>query len=242
MVDLLVVGAHPDDAEFGMGASIIKFLRQGRTVAICVLTKGESGTLGNEQERIREMKCAASTLKVPLEMLDLMDCRIFDTYDNRLILARVIRKYKPRIIFAPYHTNNSYHKDGAAHPDHTATGVLVRNAARYARLKGIRELREEAWCPDYLLYYIVPRHIRPNLMIDVTEYMTDWEELVRIYASQIRLKNRGMISYLQQIRHWHGFLAGVSYAEGFIMEEPLLFDIGLLLNNGLSLDGKQPPE
>lgn len=242
MVDILIFGAHPDDAEFGMGGSIIKFLHQKKTVAFCVLTQGENSTLGKPQERVLEMQRAAAKLKVPLEILDLMDCRIFDNYDNRVILAKIIRKYKPRIVFAPYHTNHSSHKDGASHPDHTATGVLVRNAARYARFGGIRDLQDEPWCTDHLLYYILPRHIRPTLMIDVTEYMPKWEELLRIYASQIKLKNNGMISYLQQIRQWYGFLSGVSYAEGFLIEEPFLFDIDFLLADGSSTVQKQPLE
>ena len=156
MADILVFGAHPDDAEFGMGASMVKFVRSGATVALCVLTRGESGTFGTPEQREREMKAAAEKLGGELEILSYRDCQVFDTFEARVRLAEVVRRFRPKIVFAPYHTNPSYHKDGAAHPDHTATGTIVRSALRYARFAGLKEAKGEPWNAEHLLYYMVP--------------------------------------------------------------------------------------
>ena len=85
------------------------------------------------------MRAAAQMLGGELEILDFHDCQIFDTYETRVRLAEVIRKFRPRLVFAPYHTNDSYHKDGAAHPDHVATGhhrALRRALRAFRRSEG----------------------------------------------------------------------------------------------------------
>ena len=229
MTDILVFGAHPDDAEFGMGASILKFVAQGKSVAVCVLTRGESGTMGTSEERMAETRDAAEAMGVALNVLGLVDCRVFDTYENRVSLARVIREHRPRVIFAPYHTNSGYHRDGAAHPDHVAAGVLARNAARYARFKGIDELNAEPWSADHIVYYILPRHMKPDLLIDVTEHMLDWDRVVHCHRSQTKLRDGEVIPYLRKLREAWGLPAGVPFAEAFAVEEPILFDIDLFL-------------
>ncbi len=101
MADILVFGAHPDDAEFGMGASIVKFVRSGASVAVCVLTRGEAGTFGTPVQREKEMRAAAAKAGCELEILSFHDCRIFDSYETRVRLAEVIRRVRPRIVFAP---------------------------------------------------------------------------------------------------------------------------------------------
>ena len=230
MAEILVVGAHPDDAEFGMGASIIKFIDQQKSVAICVLTRGERGTLGNTEERVHEMRRSAGILGAELDILSITDCQVFDTYENRLLLAEIIRKHRPKVVFTPYHTNVSYHRDGAAHPDHMAAGVLTKNAARYARFRGINELSGESFSPHHIIYYIVPRYMRPNLLVDVSDYIEKWEELLQCFASQLPLRDGNLSVHLKKLREANGMLAGVPYAEGFVIEEPILFEIDVFLN------------
>ena len=234
MADILVFGAHPDDAEFGMGASIVKFVRGAgggarASVAVCVLTRGEAGTFGTPAQREREMRAAAEKSGCALEILSFHDCRIFDSYDTRVRLAEVIRKFRPRIVFAPYHTNPSYHKDGGAHPDHTATGTIVRSATRYARFSGLRELEGEPWNAEHLLYYMVPRSLRPNLLNDVSAYMDDWEQIARCHESQMNLRDGKVLENLRRYRESYGSLMGVAHAEAFFIEEPIVFDLGYFM-------------
>lgn len=229
MGGILIFGAHPDDVEFGMGASLLKFVEQGAAASICVLTRGEAGTFGSPVEREREMRLAAEKVGAALDILDYEDCRVFDSFESRLALARVIRARRPSVIFAPYHTNVHGHRDGAAHPDHLATGVIARAAARYARFRGMRHLDGEAWSARAIVYYIVPRTMNPNLVVDVTGYMERWEELARCHASQLQLRDGQVLGHLRDLRRFWGALAGVDYAEAFHSDDPLPLDIRSLL-------------
>jgi bacillithiol biosynthesis deacetylase BshB1 len=229
LVDILVFGPHPDDAEFAMGASLLKFIREGRTATLCVLTRGESGTYGTPKVREEEMKEACRKMGANLEMLQFRDCQIFDNFENRLTLAGVIRKHRPRVIFAPYHTNPGSHLDGTAHPDHTATGTLVRFAARYAKFKGIAELKQKPWAAGHLIYYMLPRCLKPNLVVDISDYMAEWEEAANSHQSQMQLRSGAVLKYLRDVRVKNGMLAGLQYAEGFFIEEPVVFDIDLFM-------------
>ncbi len=229
MADILVFGAHPDDAEFGMGASMVKFVKGGASVAVCVLTRGEAGTFGTPEGREREMRDAAEKLGGEIDVLDFQDCRVFDSFESRVKLAAVIRKRRPRIIFAPYHTNTASHNDGGAHPDHSETGKIARSAARYARFAGLGEVPGEPWNASHLIYYMVPRSIKPNLVNDVTCCMKDWESIAGCHVSQMNLRGGKVLESLRTYRRNHGSLIGVPYAEAFYCEEPIPFDVNLFL-------------
>jgi bacillithiol biosynthesis deacetylase BshB1 len=241
MADVLVFGAHPDDAEFGMGASLVKFVRSGISVAVCVLTRGEAGTFGTPEQREREMRTAAEKLGGEIEILSFQDCRIFDSYEARVRLAEVVRKFRPKIVFAPYHTNPSYHKDGGAHPDHVATGTIARSALRYARFSGLKDVKGEPWNANHLIYYMVPRSRTPNLVNDVSAYMAEWEVIARCHESQMSLRDGRVLDALRRFRETAGVMVGVAYAEGFYIEEPVVFDLMHFLNTS-SQPGGTPVE
>lgn len=232
MADILAFGAHPDDVEFGMGASMVKFARSGLSLAICVLTRGEAGTFGTAEQREREMRTAAARIGAEINVLDFGDCHVFDSFEARVALATVIRKRRPQVIFAPYHTNPASHTDGGAHPDHTATGLIVKSAARYARFAGLKEIPGEPWNAGHLIYYMVPRSLRPNLMNDVSEHMEEWDSVARCHESQISLRDGGVLENLRRYRQNYGATAGIAYAEAFLEEEPILFDIKMFLGKG----------
>jgi len=229
MADILVFGAHPDDAEFGMGASLVKFARGGASVAVCVLSRGEAGTFGTADQREAEMRAASEKLGGELEVLSFRDCQILDNYESRVRLAAVVRKLRPRIVFAPYHTNPGNHKDGSAHPDHMATGAIVRSALRYARFSGLKELTDEPWNASHLLYYMVPLSRAPTLLNDVSPFMEEWESIARCHESQTKIRDGMILQILRGIRAAYGIMMGVAYAEAFLNEEPLSFDIASFL-------------
>jgi LmbE family N-acetylglucosaminyl deacetylase len=145
-------------------------------------------------------------------------------------LAEVVRKFRPKIVFTPYHTNPSYHKDGGAHPDHTATGQIVRSALRYARFAGLKEAKGEPWNAEHLLYYMVPRTRTPSLLNDVSPYMDEWQSIASCHTSQLSLRDGKVLDSLRRFREAYGNFLGVQYAEGFVSEEPIIFDLGLFLN------------
>jgi bacillithiol biosynthesis deacetylase BshB1 len=229
MADVLVFGAHPDDAEFGMGASLVKFARSGASVALCVLTRGEAGTFGTPAQREREMRAAAAKLGAAIEVLDFEDCRVADTVENRMKLAEIIRRHRPRLLFAPYHTNPASHHDGMAHPDHTATGAIVRAATRFAKFRGLAGVAGEPWDATHLFYYMVPRTMRPTFCHDVTSHMDEWEAIARCHESQMPLHGGTIMERLRAQRQGYGAAVGVAYAEGFWTEDPLPFDLDWFL-------------
>ena len=235
MADILVFGAHPDDAEFGMGASMVKFVRSGASVTVCVLSRGEAGTFGTPQQREAEMRAAARKLGGEIEILSFRDCQVFDSYEARIKVAEVVRVHRPRLVFAPYHTNAGNPRDGGAHPDHTATGTIVRSALRYARFAGLKDLKGEPWNADHLVYYMVPRAHIPSLLNDVSDYMEEWEEIARCHESQMSIRDGKVLDFLRAMRAAYGGMLSVRYAEGFLTDDPIPFDLPLFLK------GNSPP-
>ncbi len=229
MADFLIFSAHPDDAEFGMGGTILKLIDEGFEVAVCVLTLGESGTYGSPEIRRKEMNKAAEMAGFELEILDFKDCKVFDNFNSRVELARVIRKYQPRIIFAPYHTQHGSHRDGRAHPDHVATGEIARFAARYAKFDGLDELDGESWCADQIVYYMVPGQRRLQFVCDVSDYIEEWEELVKCYESQMNLMDGEVLQFLKDRRREIGDFLAVEYGEDFLVDD-LYTDLEFLSN------------
>ena len=225
MADVLVFGPHPDDAEFGMGASMVKFVRSGESVALCVLCRGESGTFGTAEQRETEMKNAAEKLGATLEILSFRDCQIADTFEARIELARLIRKHRPRIVFAPYHTNPGSPKDGTAHPDHMATGNIVRAAVRFSRIGGIQQLEGAPWNVYQLLYYMVPLSMSPTVVNDVTPFMDEWERIAQSHESQMKIQGGAIMQLLKTIRMAYGTTKGGGFAEAFLIDGPLPLDL-----------------
>ena len=226
MTDILVFGAHPDDAEFGMGATIVKLASEGKSIAICVLTKGECGTFGSPEEREKEATEAAKKSGAEIVFLDFKDCQIFDTFESRVKVADVIRKFKPKIIFAPYHTNNGNHKDGSAHPDHTTLGTIIRHAARYAKFKNLKEISGEPWDAEEIVYYMLPKNKKPNCIVDVSNHIGRWKDVARCHNSQMNLKDGDILNLLKNKRGNIGKLIRVKFAEGFFVEGVESFDLG----------------
>jgi len=217
MARILALGAHPDDLEFGMGGSLIKFADKGFEVVMVVLTKGEMGTKGTANIRTKEMRDSAKLIGAKLEILDFKDCQIEDNYESRLKIADVIRKYRPDTVFAPYHTNEFSHKDSLAHPDHAATGNLVRHALRFAKFRKI-ELEHPQHTVGTLIYYMVPRQKVPTLINDVSAYHKKWVEAVKCHKSQLTPE---LLEGLIMSRRFYGNMIGVEYGEQFIVDEPI---------------------
>jgi N-acetylglucosamine malate deacetylase 1 len=220
---ILAVGAHPDDIEFGMCGTLIKLVDEGHSVAGLVLTKGEAGTHGTAELREAEMKKAAAVVGYTLEMLDFRDTKIVDTPEAREIVANVVRKHKPDIVFVPYHTNFASHKDGMAHPDHTTAGHLVRHALRIAKFKSVKMEYPEHFV-SHLVYYMVPRNKQPTLVNDVSKYADKIMLAMRAHESQI---SGPWAERLLMFRKMYGMMIGVELGEAFLVEDPLKFDAAI---------------
>src|SRR5664279_540650 len=150
-LDILVFASHPDDAELTMGGTIAKFTHNNLKVGIIDLTRGELSTRGTIQTRQKEAKKAASILKIAVrENLHMPDGRILRNKLNMVKIIKVIRQYKPKIVFAPYFNDR--------HPDHIDTSILVKEAVFSSGLAKIitrhKNIRQEAYRPKKIFYYM----------------------------------------------------------------------------------------
>ncbi|MFH1978556.1 MAG: PIG-L family deacetylase [Candidatus Aenigmatarchaeota archaeon] len=222
MKSVLIFGAHPDDVEFAMGGTLLKLVDQGFKVSLAVLTKGEAGTKGSPEIREKEVEEAAKFAGASFEFLGFKDCQIEDNYKSREKIASVIRKHKPDIVFAPYYENNAGHHDGVAHSDHFTTGNIVKHALRLAKFKNIKLDHDHHFVP-HVIYYMIPRHLEPNLVCDVTDYFEKWKELANCHKSQ----TEGVVDRLSFYRQSVGSLIGSKYGESFIVDRPLELNLDL---------------
>ena len=223
--DAVVFGAHPDDAEMGMGGTIAKLARSGRRVVIISLSGGEAATHGTQAERAAEAAVAAATLGCDHRLLDFPDTRIEVDLPGRERLMRLLRELRPEIVFAPHHTSRFGHHDGAAHVDHLATGSLVRDAVKLARMRGV-ERALPAHDVHRLYYYMVPRDLFPHLVVDVSAEFEVLQRAIQAYSSQLAIERRGnpILDILAAYRRSYGIAAGCTYAEAFRCEEALRAD------------------
>src|SRR5580698_9777954 len=132
--DVLALAAHRDDVEQTCGGTLLRMVAKGARTAILDLTRGEAGTRGTAEERAAEAEDAARILRVESrQALDLPDGNVTVTWENKLKVATVIRRLRPRVVIVPYWL--------ARHPDHAAAGVLGYEACFTAGLSKV-ELRD----------------------------------------------------------------------------------------------------
>jgi bacillithiol biosynthesis deacetylase BshB1 len=218
MLDALVVAPHPDDAELGMGGTIVRLSRQGWQLGILDLTTGEPTPLGSPERRAAETAAANSALGSPWRKnLGLPNRSLEPSLANRRELAAVFRQVRPRLIFAPYWED--------AHPDHTAATKLVEDARFWSKLSR-SDIPGVPFHPARILYYFSV-HLRiverPSLLIDISDQLDEKVQALTCYRSQL-VDNQsagkpGVIdSVCDRTRFW-GHMVGVRHAEPFASRE-----------------------
>jgi N-acetylglucosamine malate deacetylase 1 len=216
-MNILAVGPHPDDIEFGCAPILLQEVAAGHCVRLLVCSQGEAASAGTPAERVAETRSAAQIIGAELEFLDLGgDCRIEYSGPNRLLMTAQIRKFQPQVVLAPLPEENQ-------HPDHAAVGRLVRDAARLARYGGVEGIRD---LPPHsigqLYYYSITQPFQtgpPHVMIDVSSVREKWEAAMACHASQIRTRSYPDL-VLARARNL-GVSIGVEYAVGLWANDPL---------------------
>jgi bacillithiol biosynthesis deacetylase BshB1 len=219
-LDVLVIAPHPDDAELGMGGAILRFLDEGWRVGVLDLTSGEPTPHGSESLRAQETAAASQILGLSWrQSLGLPNRRLEATLSARHQLAGVIRRTRPRWLFAPYWVD--------AHPDHVAATALVEAARFWAKLTK-SDLPGDPHHPERIFnYYCV--HLRmapqPAFILDISSYWPRKLEAIRCYHSQfIAGREHEVPSLLDRLRdeaaYW-GKTIGRDYGEPFACREPI---------------------
>ncbi|WP_373229684.1 bacillithiol biosynthesis deacetylase BshB1 [Cohnella sp.] len=175
-LDILVFAAHPDDAEIGMGGTIAKHVKDGLKVGIIDLTYAEMSSNGNVVIRQREAAEATAVLGLSVrENLGLPDRRLATTAQHTDLMVAAIRRYRPRLVFAPYYIDR--------HPDHITCSRMAEEAVFNAKLRKYMP-EHTAWTVEQLLFYFINDAHSPQLLIDVSEVHDIKMNALKAYQSQ----------------------------------------------------------
>ena len=222
-LDFLSIGAHPDDAEIGTGAFLLKMKKRGYRTGILCLTEGDMGN-GTPEQRRKEAAEAAAGLKVDaFEILNLGDTRLEDSFDNRVTVASLIRTYRPTVVLAPYYGLEPGR--GRGHADHIAAGYLASHAANFAHLEKF-PAQGKAHFIKKLFYYFLAPSLRPTFIVPVDEEFPEAIEAMRAHASQFNRTDRPVFfpTRLESTAAYYGALIGAKYGQAFYVQDPLRLD------------------
>ena len=228
LADVLVFGAHPDDAELFCGGTIAKLISKGRRVVVADLSDGECGTRGSGAERLAEAAEAARILGVERRRLDCGDTRIENTEANRLKAIRVIRELRPSVVLT--------HDARDRHPDHPKAHALIRDAVFYSGVGGI-DTGQPRHRPSGLFFFagnLMGEAAAPRFVVDVTDFFPKKLDSIRAYRSQFfNDEYQGPETEIASRRFWlaieararmAGALIGADFGEAFISALPLPVD------------------
>ncbi|NOR27923.1 MAG: bacillithiol biosynthesis deacetylase BshB1 [Lutibacter sp.] len=224
-LDILAIGAHPDDVELGCGATIAKEISLGKKVGILDLTRGELGTRGSAKIRDAEAKSAAEILGVAVrENLAFADGFFLNDKEHQLEIIKMIRKYKPTIVLC--NAVDDRHIDHPKGSNLTSDACFLSGLAKV--MTNINGEIQEAWRPKQVYHYIQWKNLEPDFVVDVTGFVNVKVKAVQAYGSQFYNPNSKEPSspissknFLESITYRAqdlGRLIGVEYAEGFTTE------------------------
>lgn len=213
MIDILAIGAHPDDLEFGCGGILAVLASQGRSIVLADLTLGDRGTHGTPEIRRKEAEAAAQIIGAERVFLNFHDCEIIDSFEGRQKLVDLIRHFKPKLILAPFW------KGECSHPDHLGTGLMARYASRYARFAKILP-NIATHTPQGILHYYIHRHESVDFLIDVSDHVQTWTKMMHCHTSQ--MKNFNYVDFNLRQAAYLGVLMNRPYAQALAKGNPIV--------------------
>ncbi len=228
-LDVLAIGAHPDDVELGCSGTLIKEVRRGKKVGIIDLTQGELGTRGTVETRYQEAAEAARIMGIHArENLKMRDGFFQNDEAHQLQLIQALRKYRPEIVIGNILEDR--------HPDHGRAGSLITDACFLSGLVNVKTkdgdgTEQERWRPKHLLHYIQDRFYEPNLVVDVSEVWEERMEAIKAYTTQFHAADSNepqtyisspefMDAVVSRARLL-GKRIGVRFAEGYITKKTI---------------------
>ena len=224
-LDILAIGAHPDDVELGCGATIAKEISLEKKVGILDLTRGELGTRGSAEIRDKEAKAAAEILGVSVrENLAFADGFFVNDKEHQLEIIKIIRKYRPTIVLCNAVEDR--------HIDHPKGSQLVSDACFLSGLIKIETTldgeKQDPWRPKQVYHYIQWKNLEPDFVVDVSGFMKTKIKAVKAYGSQFYdpnskepsspISSKNFIDSIAYRAQDLGRLVGTDYAEGFNSE------------------------
>lgn len=225
-IDILAIGAHPDDVELGCAGVLTKEIANGKKVGILDLTQGELGTRGSAQIRHQEATNAAQILGVSFrENLKFRDAFFVNDEAHQRAIIKIIRRYQPEVVLCNAIEDR--------HIDHGKGSQLVSDACFLSGLRKIEtELdgnKQKAWRPKNVYHYIQWKDITPDFVVDISKHIDTKIAAVKAYKSQFYdasksnepgtpISNSNFLESVNYRARNLGRLIGADYAEGFTVE------------------------
>jgi len=231
-LDVLVFAAHPDDAELSMGGTIAKLTSTGLKVGIIDLSRGELGTRGSAEIRMKEAQNAGEILKIAhRENLGFKDGSLKPNEEYLKKIISKIRKYQPKIIFAPYFNDR--------HPDHIGTSQLVKEAMFFTGLPKISTEEnnriQSTFRPQKLFYYMQTYEFKPAFIADISGFFESKMKSILAYETQFHnpeslepetfISQPNFLKFVEARSKYFGFKINKDYGEAFYCEEEIEYDI-----------------
>jgi N-acetylglucosamine malate deacetylase 1 len=223
-IDLLVFGPHPDDLEIGAGGTIARHAAAGQRVGLCDLTGGEMGSNGSVPERLAEAEAASNVLgALWRENLRWPDRKFGHDPAHLEQAVAFIRRHRPRVVAVPYWSDR--------HPDHVVASSLLTEAVFNAGLRRY-PCEGEAWKVEWVCFYFINDSATPSFVVDVTAHYEVKRRALDCHASQFtppaantvatRLNTPLFRQLIESRDAQFGAQAGVRWAEGFVVREPVV--------------------
>lgn len=224
-LDILAIGAHPDDVELGCAGTLAKEISLGKKVGIIDLTRGELGTRGSAEIRDKESAKAAQILGVKQRInLRFSDAFFVNDKAHQLALIKQIRRYRPEVVFCNAISDR--------HIDHAKGSKLASDACF---LSGLRKIETEwegqlqnAWRPKVVYHYIQWEDVKPDFVVDISGFLDKKIDAVKAYSSQFfdpsskepisPITSKNFLDSVSYRARDLGRLVGVEAAEGFNSE------------------------
>ncbi len=224
-LDILVLAAHPDDAELGCSGTIAAHVAKGYKVGIVDLTQGEMGTRGTPEIRLSESAEAAKILGLSArENMGFKDIYFKDDEIHQKELVRIIRKYQPDIVLANAVSDR--------HPDHGKGASLATNACFMSGLRKIETsedgIAKAPWRPKFVYHYIQNNYIQPDFIFDISEYWDTKVASIMAFKSQFYdpsseepasfISSPEFLPFIESRAREFGHRIMAKYGEGFTVE------------------------
>ncbi len=222
-LDILLMAAHPDDAEMSCGGTIASAIAKGKKIGIVDFTRGELGTRGTPQIRTSEAAAASKILGISTrENLGFRDGFFKNDEAHQMKLIAAIRRYRPEIVLANAIEDR--------HPDHGKGAALAVDACFLSGLRMIQTFEadgspQKEWRPKALYHYIQDRYIKPDLVMDISAYWDIKEASIRAYKSQFHdpdstepesyLTSPEFMEFLKARSQEMGHTIGAKFGEGY---------------------------
>lgn len=239
-LDVIAVGAHPDDLEIVCGGTLALLVKQGYKVGMIDLTSGEPTPRGTPETRQREAEAARRVLGVQVRLnLGLPNRVVMDGPEARFALATALRRYRPTILLA------LAGRTPAASPDHHQTHLLTEAARFYSQLTKWDD--RFGGTPPYRVPHLVyapypfdaeQRHWHATFVVDISETFQQKVEAVHCYHSQFDEARFAKVKhFLGGYNTFSGSRCGFAYGELFALPHP----VGATDLHALLLGGKGSP-